>query len=76
MLFKHEDFKTKIKTHAFHIYILCSLSRGWNTHVFWDGTSLHQTCLDKWHFILSLVDAFHVVTYFHYANISYSIKAS
>lgn len=40
------------------------------------GTSLHQTCLDKWHFVLALVDAFHVVTYFHHANISYSIKAS
>lgn len=40
------------------------------------GTSLHQTCLDKWHFILSLVDVFLVITYFHHANISYSIKAS
>lgn len=38
--------------------------------------SLHQTCLDKWHFILALVDGFLGVKYFRHANISYSIKAS
>lgn len=37
MLFEHEDFKTKVKPHIFHIYILCFPNCGWDMNVFGDG---------------------------------------
>lgn len=51
MLIKHEGFKMEIKTHTFciyiYIFILCFLSRGWETHVFQDGYNSAANCSDE-----------------------------
>jgi len=74
MYFKHNVFKRKTKKHAFVDIFFAPLVVAGILIRSRMGTSLHQTCLDTWHFILALVHAFHGVTYFHHANISYSIK--